>query len=264
MNKWIAKSLELAQKKDYLDRLQNIYKLPRNESREIESGIWEQVEEAYHNKKSAKLIKILLELELFPIKHSFVAYFRRDLGSIERNPETVEQIADSIYAIDIDELRKKCEEPKETNRQMGPLFKNFLMSEDFGIEKMLLNQFKSTKNDSILIASDAESKDFATQYLGYERNKGLDIIFRINGEYTIGEAKFLTDFGGHQNAQLDDAISTLNSNVKNCEKILILDGVLFIANSGKMYQTLTTKYKNENIISSVLLKEFISEKIGAP
>lgn len=30
-----------------------------------------------------------------------------------------------------------------------------------------------------------------------------------NGKYVIGEAKFLTDFGGHQNAQFNDAISMI-------------------------------------------------------
>ena len=39
---------------------------------------------------------------------------------------------------------------------------------------------------------------WAKKTLGYTRNKGLDFIARFNGKYVIGEAKFLTDFGGHQ------------------------------------------------------------------
>ena len=37
-------------------------------------------------------------------------------------------------------------------------------------------------------------KLFAEKSLGYNRNKGLDFLARINGKYVIGEAKFLTDF----------------------------------------------------------------------
>ncbi|MDR1126974.1 MAG: hypothetical protein LBL06_02475 [Treponema sp.] len=36
-------------------------------------------------------------------------------------------------------------------------------------------------------------------------------IGRFNKKYVIGEAKFLTDFGGHQNAQFADAISTITN-----------------------------------------------------
>ncbi len=261
MNKWIERSIALAEKGEYLDRLHDVYKLPKNEKRELDPKLWTLVEEAYKNKNSAELIKILLTLELFPIKHSFVAFFRKDLSAIDRNPKTVQAIADHIYSMGLEELKKRAEEPKETNRQMGPLFKNFLASENLGLPTMNLSEFKKSSSDAILVSSDEESKNYATEFLGYSREKGLDIVMRIQGRHIIGEAKFLTDFGGHQNAQLDDAFSTLNSVVTDCDKILVLDGVLFLRNDGKMFKSITGKYKNENIISSVLLKEFIAEKL---
>ena len=93
MNKWLEKSIQIAQQEDYLDRLQKVYKLPTNERRELDARVWNKVDIAYHNKNDIELIKSLLELELFPIKHSFVAYFRREPTSINRNPKTVEEIA---------------------------------------------------------------------------------------------------------------------------------------------------------------------------
>lgn len=262
MNKWLEKSIQIAQQEDYLDRLQKVYKLPNNERRELDNRIWDKVVTAYENKNDVDLIKGLLKLELFPIKHSFVAYFRREPTSISRNPKTVEEIANTVYNLGIDAIKIRCEEPKETNRQIGPLFKNYLVDTDLGIAKQNSVEFRNNENNAIYIGSDDDSKKFAAENLGYKRNKGLDFLARIGGKYLIGEAKFLTDFGGHQNAQLDDAYSTLKANVDGAEKILILDGVLYIKNTQKMYQTITQEYQNENIMSAILLKEFIAEKIS--
>ncbi len=261
MNKWLKKSLELAQSNNYLDQLQSVYKLPNNEKRTLDKKIWGKVEDAFNSRHNTKLLEALLELDLFPIKHSFVAYFRREPMAINRNPQTVKQIADSLYSMGLDAIRLKCEEPKETNRQIGPLFKNYLTDSSFDIPKLSATEFRKTKGNAIYMGSDADSKEYAKEHLGYQRNKGLDFLARINSKYIIGEAKFLTDFGGHQNAQLDDAFSTLRANVSNCEKVLILDGVLFIKNDGKMYQTITQEFKDENIMSAILLKDFISEKL---
>ena len=52
---------------------------------------------------------------------------------------------------------------------------------------------------------------FAREHLNYTHPKGLDLVARFNGKYVIGEAKFLTDFGGHQNAQFNDAIATIKT-----------------------------------------------------
>ena len=56
----------------------------------------------------------------------------------------------------------------------------------------------------------------------------------FNGKYVIGEAKFLTDRGGHQNAQLNDALATISSDA-NAVKVAILDGVCYIEKKNKMY-----------------------------
>ena len=120
-----------------------------------------------------------------------------------------------------------------------------------------LNEFMNTTENAILNASDAEMQLWAKKYLGYERNKGLDFVARFNGKYVIGEAKFLTDFGGHQNAQFADAISTIMTPNVNAIKIAILDGVLYIKGNNKMYTDITETYSNENILSALLLRDFL-------
>lgn len=109
----------------------------------------------------------------------------------------------------------------------------------------------------MLDASDKAMMDFAKDKLGYNHNKGLDFIARFNGKYIIGEAKFLTDFGGHQNAQFNDAISTVEAKGVKAIKIAILDGVLYIKGNNKMYNSVTGKYKDYNIMSSLVLREFL-------
>ncbi|MDI6833154.1 MAG: hypothetical protein QMD02_04815 [Bacteroidales bacterium] len=43
----------------------------------------------------------------------------------------------------------------------------------------------------------------------------------------------------------------------NAIKIAILDGVLYIPGNNKMYKEITGKYKNHNIMSTLVLREFL-------
>jgi hypothetical protein len=88
--------------------------------------------------------------------------------------------------------------------------------------------------------------------LNYRHNKELDFVARFNGQYVIGEAKFLTDIGGHQNTQFADAINTIKS-----RKIAILDSVLYIKGNNKMYKAITETYKNYNIMSALVLRNYL-------
>ena len=92
--------------------------------------------------------------------------------------------------------------------------------------------------------------------MDYRRDKGLDFIARFNGKYVIGEAKFLSDSGGHQNAQFSDAISTIEDEYVQAEKIAILDGVLYIKGRNKMYKFLENN-SHHTILSALVLREYL-------
>lgn len=126
-----------------------------------------------------------------------------------------------------------------------------------GIQPVGIDEFMATNDNAILKGSDAQLMEFARNHLNYHHNKGLDFIGRFNGKYVLGEAKFLTDFGGHQNAQFNDAISTVEAKGVKAIKIAILDGVLYIKGSNKMYKDITTTYAECNILSSLVLREFL-------
>lgn len=257
MNPWIELSIKYANERSYLDDLFQVYPTIPEGIREIDENFWKGVETAFRKKDNIKLLKNLLKLELFPIKDSYVAYLRRDKTALKRNPATVSRLSGRLYEMGLDTLYTRCSEPKETNRQIGPLFKRWLRKKTLGIEPVKLEQFIKEKGNAVLDASDAEMMTFAKENLNYNHNKGLDFIGRFNGKYVIGEAKFLTDFGGHQNAQFNDAIATIKAKNVNAIKIAILDGVLYIKGNNKMYKDITGKYKNDNILSALVLREFL-------
>lgn len=257
MHRSLQQSIEYANQRSYLDDLLKIYPTIPEGLREIDGKLWIKVEESFDKKDNVNLIRNLLKLKLFPIKDSYIAYLRRNPSAIERNPNTVNRIAGRIYELGIDKLYQRCSEPKETNRQIGPMFKSWINSGVLGMNPVPMDEFLASDANAVLRASDDKMKAFAAQYLNYRHNKGLDFVARFNGKYVIGEAKFLSDFGGHQNAQFNDAIGTVTAEGVDAVKIAILDGVLYIRGNNKMYTAITGKYRDLNIMSALVLREFL-------
>ncbi len=250
-------SIAFANQRNYLDELFKVYPTIPEGIRDIDKQKWKAVEEAYNSKNKIGLLTLLLSLDLFPIKDSYVAYLKRDPASINRNPATIDRLYGRLCELGLDEIWERCSEPKETNRQIGPLFRRWIDKGVLGVPILSLPEFMATKNNAVLDASDREMMDFARKYLKYKRNKGLDFAGRFNGKYVIGEAKFLTDFGGHQNAQFSDAISTIKAGGAKAIKLAILDGVLYIKGNNKMYKDITETYADYNIMSALVLREFL-------
>ena len=256
MNYWTQLSIKYANQRNYLDDLFSVYPTIPNGIRDINNELWENVEQSFNAKNNEELIISLLKLELFPIKDSYVAYLKRDKSAIKRNPETINRLSGRLYEMGLNKIFEKATEPKETNRQIGPLFRRWLNKGSLGIQPISLDKFISTTDNAILNAGDREMMNFAKEYLGYTHDKGLDFVGKFNGKYVIGEAKFLTDFGGHQNAQFNDAITTINTNV-NAVTVAILDGVLYIEGKNKMYKNITTENDKRNIMSALVLRDFL-------
>lgn len=257
MNHWTKLSIEYANQRSYLDDLFQVYPTIPEGIRDIDGGLWKGIEKAFEKRDNVTLLENILKLDLFPIKDSYVAYLKRDKEALKRNPATVARLCGRLYEMGLDEIYSRSSEPKETNRQIGPLFKRWLKKKSLGIEPVKHDEFLKAKGNAVLDASDAEMMAFAKKHLNYKHNKGLDFIGRFNGKYIIGEAKFLTDFGGHQNAQFNDAIATIKTKNVEAVKIAVLDGVLYIKGNNKMYKDITGKLKNENIMSALVLREFL-------
>jgi hypothetical protein len=256
MNYWTQLSIDFATQRNYLDELFSVYPTIPEGIREVNTNLWSQVENAFNQKDNMELLKTLLRFDLFPIKDSYVAYLKRDKSAIERNPNTVDRLCGRLYEMGLDTIFARCSEPKETNRQIGPLFRRWLNKGILGVQPVSYDEFVASDKNAVLDAGDATLMSFARENLNYTNDKGLDFVARFNKKYVIGEAKFLTDFGGHQNAQFNDAVSTVKTKV-NAVTVAILDGVLYVEGKNKMYRKITTELQDYNIMSALVFREFL-------
>jgi hypothetical protein len=231
--------------------------------RELTADVVTEITRLHEEYEGEELLKLLLAQEKFPIQDSYVAYLKRDASAIKKNPKTAKRLIGILYEMGVDGIIEAMTQPKETNRQIGPLFKNWINRRCLGVNVVSdSTEFLEYNGDCVFSASDTEMKEFAHAHLGYNHNKGLDFIGKFNSKYVIGEAKFLSDFGGHQNAQFADAISTMQTQLsetgKEVVKVAILDGVLYIANNGKLYKSITATFADDNVIlSAILLRDFL-------
>ncbi|MDI9356446.1 MAG: hypothetical protein QM536_05420 [Chitinophagaceae bacterium] len=137
------------------------------------------------------------------------------------------------------------------------MFSRWIQNKSLGIAPVNLETFLSNNDNAILGGNDAVLLAFAREKFGYNKGKGLDFIARFNKKYVLGEAKFITDIGGNQDKSFVDIISTINANYKGVVSIGIVDGIPWLINKSKYYTDITTKYANSNIMSALVLREFL-------
>lgn len=257
MNYWTELSIAYANQKSYLDDLFKVYPTIPEGIRDINSKNWDKIETAFSNQDNLELILTLLKLKKFPIKNSYVQFLRSDTTSLLRNPQTVNRLAGTLYEMGLSKLYEKCTEPKETNTQIGPMFSRWLQNNHLGIKPIPLDAFLSTNENAILGGNDAVLLKFANEHFGYNKPKGLDFIGRFNGKYILGEAKFITASGGNQDKSFVDIITTLEADYNGAICIGVLDGIPWLTNKSKYYTDITTRYQDYNIMSSLVLREFL-------
>jgi len=254
MNKWVEKSIEIANSPSYLDKLHEVYPVTHANERGLSEEKLSALRTLYEGNESIELLRFLLNLPKFPLNDPYVAFLRKKKESIEENPETVKRIVRSIREMGFDNMVKALVEPKQFNRQMGSLFRKWMDSLNYphvSPEELQKHPI------AILKIGDKGLLEFVKAKFGLALDKAPDFLIKAGEKYVIGEAKFLTDYGGHQYAQLQDALRLLNQNRGDrVVPVAILDGVVWIKNSSKMYRSIT---KIENpAFTALLLIEFIS------
>ena len=147
MNYWTELSVEFANQRNYLDELFTVYPTTPDRIRDIDQKLWEEVESVFNKKDNVQLLKSLLNLKLFPIKDSYVAYLKRDSSSINRNPQTVNRLCGRLREMGLNEIWERCSEPKETNRQIGLLFRRWLKKGSLGVPSLNTEKFEKTKEN---------------------------------------------------------------------------------------------------------------------
>lgn len=109
---------------------------------------------------------------------------------------------------------------------------------------------------AFLVGGDKVLKNFAVKELKVKGlKKGLDFILKTKDKYIIGEAKFLTDYGGTQNNQFRDAIGVAKVKKDNVFGVAVLDGIVWFNSNAYMHKTV--KSLNVVALSALLLNKFI-------
>ncbi|PIR71938.1 MAG: restriction endonuclease [Candidatus Nealsonbacteria bacterium CG10_big_fil_rev_8_21_14_0_10_36_24] len=259
MNKWIKKSINLANSPGYLDKLFEVYPIESREIRQISAKIKERIKNAFRAKDKLLLVKTLLELPKFPIDDPYIASLRKYPSLLNKNPKTVKRIGKRLLSIKMGTLLELAVQPKSPSRQLGHSFKRWLQTINYPFldEKEFLNS-----KDSVVFlkGGDKKLKQFAQSKfkIRIPTGKGPDFILKINNKFFIGESKFLTDYGGSQDNQFNNAIKMLKITKKNVEGIAVLDGIVWFKSGSHMYKTIA---KQKGIaLSALLLEEFIKEE----
>lgn len=253
MNKWIKKSIEISNAPGYLDKLSKIYVMNINPERPLDSDTERSIRKAFKDRDTKNLINLLLEAEIFPVKDSYIGFIRAKEDAIEQNPETIERISKRLYGLGVEKLLQEATRPKETNRQLGSAFRSWLPS--LGYPILEEEEFTKAKGVAFLDGSDKALKEYAEKYLGCKLTKGIDVLFKKDNTYVIGEAKFLTTPGGEQNGGFADASKLIKSKSGSSKRIALIDGYIWLKSNKGIYGKIIKS--NLDIFSALLLKEFI-------
>lgn len=261
MNKWVKKSLILAEGEYYLDKLLEIYppdEVSRGKVVESESLILKQL---FLQKDCINLIKELIRLKekgfKFPIENPYISFLSRCKEAIDKNPKTIKKICDKLFEMNYGELKGKLEAPKKASRRIGPMFREYLKRKFNFFD---IKEFENSSDLCFLNGGDKLLKTYAINELNCkfsELSKGLDFVAKLKNKYLIGTAKFITDFGGSQDNQFMEAIRLVKETKtpKNVTKVAVIDGVVYLG--GKMKSTLVELRKYEFCFSALLLEEFL-------
>lgn len=242
-----------------------IYDVSAVAPRQVVASRITDIVSAHEKKDHYKLVTTLLQLDKFPIDDIYVGFMRQYKDAPKLNRKTVERISKRLLAMPVEDVIKLCRQPMVDNRRMGELFHNWLLKlpypkldEDSFLKLEAQADLKGKKSSVLMLdGSRKDFRDFANRHLGCGLEKELDILFKVKGQYIIGEAKFFSGFGGHQNDQFLDAVDNfLLKTQGNATRIAVLDGVVWLDGQNKM--CLKIRRQESLAMSALLLQDFIT------
>jgi len=270
MNKWVKKSIKLANSRGYLDKLTNVYPINLALARDISLAEGERIKKAFRKKNCKELISVLLNLERFPVDDPYIGFFRKDRKALGRNPKTVRRIGQRLIKMGINEILIGVSRAKTPSRQAGQLFKKWTHKLRYPV--LSKNDFLSYRKIALLEGGDKALKNFATEELGYTGQKGLDMVLRIGNKFVIGEAKLITTSGGTQDKSFRESMYFIKQkDRRNVIRIAILDGMVWLVSreailkkkKPNLYETVVNLSKDEIVLSALLLKDLIKSLQGS-
>ncbi|MCB7482225.1 hypothetical protein [Christiangramia sediminis] len=260
LNEWVLKSIELFENTPYLDNLLEVYPLESAIPVHLEPRLKRRIISAHQGRRTTELIEILQGEVKFPYDEPLAFMIKQVLYCLEKNPKQIQRIANTLYAMEAEELIIHLESAPKLNTQMGPMFttwlrKNFnlLNSKDFE---------ESSAGIFILSSSETEGKDFVNNKLSQNLRKRPDLVAKVNNTYIIGEAKWIGRSGGNQNHQVRDVLDFCKEQRGAVIRIGIIDGFPWAIR--KLNNSIINDKANVlvqespyDIVSSLLLNDYL-------
>jgi len=255
MNKWVKESIDLANSKGYLDKVFEVYPVEIGDIRGVGKGVIIKFRKAFKNKNKKDLIKALLEFPKFPINDPYIASLRRHPYLLEKNPKTIQRIGERLLSTEINTILRLATQPKSPSRQLGNSFENWIHTINYPFLEE--RKFKNYNKIAFLKGSGAKLKQFTIRELGVRKlTRRPDFILKAGNKFIVGEAKFLTDYGGTQNNQFDGAIKMTKIKNPRVIGLAVLDGIVWFRSNAYMHRVV--KRLKGAVLSALLLKKFIN------
>lgn len=253
MNEWVERSIKLANGPGYLDRLQEVYPVEPGGKRPLAPSVEEKISDAFKANDNKSLIEILLKQPIFPVKDPYVAFLRRNKNAIELNPQTVKRLGKRVRSLGLPTVLEAITAEKEINRQIGPLFHRWLPT--LGYPFLSEPEFEASRGIAFLEGSEENLMKYVQKKFEPYFNKRPDFIAKARNTYIVGEAKFLTDRGGHQDRQFEEAMKIATGRLGMAMGVAVLDGVVWIPSKSKTFKEISKP--GVVALSALLLKDFL-------
>ncbi|MGC8849146.1 MAG: hypothetical protein ACP5QI_01570, partial [Candidatus Bathyarchaeia archaeon] len=231
MNEWVKKSLEIAESQNYLDRLSEIYPAKPLPRRPLEDDVKNRMRKLHERGDWKELLKTIFEYAVktgkrhpFPIEHPYASILRQRPVLMEKNPEVTQTLGFILLEMSIDDIFRGVERPIDINRVMGPAFHNWLRSyfPRRGIPVLPRHEFESYEGRAFLDAKNTGIMKYLNEKYGYVLDRGRDLLLRTKDKFVVGEARFLSTYGGSQTRDLKETIEF----VKKMKGRIVAVGIL--------------------------------------
>lgn len=260
LNEWVLKSIELFENTPYLDNILDVYPLQTAIPERLNAQLRRRIISAHQARRTHELIEILKNEVKFPYDEPLWYLIKNIEGCLQNNPQQIERIADSLYAMTPEETVIRLESAPKLNTQMGPMFTNWLRN---NFKLLEIDEFRnSTEGIVILHSSEEVGKTFINSDLRQNLEKRPDLVAKVNETYIVGEAKWIGSPGGNQNKQVVEVINLCRNQRGNVIRVGVIDGFPWaikksngeIINDKTCVQVQESEY---DIISALLLRKYL-------
>ena len=261
LNEWVRCSIELFETTPYLDNILEVYPLQTARPERLKDKLRRRIISAHQGRRTRELLDILRKRVKFPYDEPLWFLIKNIQGCLENNPQQIQRIADSLYAMTAEETVIRLESAPKLNTQMGPMFTNWLRN---NFELLNVDDFRdSTEGVFILNSSEEVGKAFINEELHQDLDKRPDLVAKVNTTYIVGEAKWIGSPGGNQNKQVVEVINVCKNQRRNVIRVGIIDGFPWtvrksdgtIINDKTCVQVQECEY---DIISALLLEDYLN------